>query len=56
MKQCKSCSTANIESNKFCYECGKDDFEPMICPQCGARVDIHYVFCIRCGKRVKEAK
>ena len=56
MKQCKSCLTENIESNKFCYECGKDDFGLMLCPHCGEKIGNHYIFCVNCGQRVKEAK
>ncbi len=64
MVPCPKCGTMNLESSKFCINCGnplqKDrkveiKSKSVVCPECGAGNVESSRFCIGCGRNLMEA-
>lgn len=60
---CHKCQTMNLETSKYCINCGNElkkeqkvkiDSNSVICPECGTENKEAAKFCIGCGKNLKE--
>ncbi len=48
--RCPSCQTENLESAKFCQECGQPIPSELICSRCNHKNPLQSKFCIQCGQ------
>jgi ribosomal protein L40E len=49
-----TCSCGNVNSGKFCSECGskKPESKGSFCTNCGAKLPAGAKFCSECGEKV----
>lgn len=53
-RECTECSRSlpAVEEARFCPYCGAE-LEPGECPSCGAELEREWIYCVRCGSRVR---
>lgn len=53
---CPACKAENVQSAKFCLNCGAKMTATVSCPKCGHDVKAGAKFCPECGEKIKADK